>query len=492
MAIENYKKDRSIEDGFRIKGTNKVFSNFIKDPTELCASPCEDSFSELISKFRELEDNLEIAFIPDLNQMRIEYISDEVIVCKCHQQSQTINFLIHKEKNDNDISIPFKTLSSLLTVPASYSKRSPSELNKINFEYNKDSDKTCPVKIVYDKVPYEFQYKDEFGDHTIQVYKVDAIIKAKEDEIDKKMEIHNEVPLLHLILSNIEEAIRDIYPSMDFIVQSYILGYNGFNKGRHFIRLLLNTEDLSIYVDGETYQYGLDIHTDFSGRAKDFGTVYVSPIFYRTTSETAFCVPFLKEEILQVMDQYVEFRLKQDRIGTNKEDYDKKFNNYIHEFSVRFDERNMYFQSKDINSDLIETGFFNFINSWFKLKEDIKVRIEKLQAHLESNIGSNDLFIQDILITVKKLDIKAYEAIKYFILEYVAGDISEDQVFEKYIDIVHFLSMLSLAYSSDIQKNLTDNMFTFVEVLLGGTEYSVYDKYKKQLSGSFLSEYNAE
>jgi hypothetical protein len=406
-------------------------------------------------------------------------------------EDETKYFFLNKEAYDNGVSMPFKTFSSCLTVPVSFSKRNPGDLNEINFKYyqDKDSDVLVPIKIIHDKEQKLFEFKDKSGiARHVSAHRIETLIKGKVKDLTETMDIRNEIPLLHKILNNVRKEIYSINPEIEIKLHSYLLGYDGFNKGRHFIRLVLDNQEYIEISNDEMYQFGLDIETDFSGNNKDAGTVFIMPTLFRVVGETAFNIPFDKDIFLNTMDAYAKDKLCKDNIGVENEVYEKKLDYYIEEFTSRFDAGCAYIRVQEINYDLSRMGFKTYLNNWINLEQNIvnlRYRLAKTKENLSEVRRTKNQFITDILLASKKLDFKAKEAIKYIILEYVAGIVSDEQVFEDYLDIIHFLNMIGLAYTTDIQREINQKVFQFVEILEGTKEFSIFDKYRRKLQRDF-------
>jgi len=269
-----------------------------------------------------IEDGYGLDMVRDLNQMDIEYINDEVVIFRCIVENKIKYFFLNKEGCDG-VSMPFKNFSSFLTIPVSFSKRNPGDLNKINFKYyqDKDEDVLMPIKIIYGKEVKEFDFEDVDGKtRNISAYKIETLIKGKTKDLIEVAYIPNEIPLLHKILKNVKKEIELINSEIKIKLHSYILGYDGFNKGRHFIRLVFDYNQEYITIENEMYQFGLDIETDFSGIGKDAKTVFIMPTLFRVAGETAFNVPFTKEQFLKIMKDHIEVKLSGEKVETENLD----------------------------------------------------------------------------------------------------------------------------------------------------------------------------
>lgn len=490
MSTRYYEKNRTIEDGIKIKGTTKIFKNAIGEDCMWSDTSFNKDLTGFIEIVKRIEEGYSLDTVQDINKMNIEYINDVVIIFRCLIDNEIKYFFLNKEAYGNEISMPFKTFSSCLTVPVSFSKRNPGDLNEINFKYyqDTDSDVLVPIKIIYNNEIKEFDFQDKNGnDRHVLAYKIETLIKGRTKDLTETVDIRNEIPLLHKILNNVKEEIYVVDPEVDIKLHSYILGYDGFNKGRHFVRLVIDNKK-SIGINDEMYQFGLDIETDFSGNNKDAGTVFIMPTLFRVVGETAFNIQLDSDVFLNMMNAYTEGKMSEDGIYPEDESYDTKLNYYIEEFTSRFDEGCAYLRVKEINRTLSIGGFRKYLNSWINESENInhlRYRMSKTKENLSELRRNDNQFITDIILASKKIDFKAKEAIKYIILEYVAGVVSGEQIFEDYLDIVHFLNMIGLAYTTDIQRDINQKVFQFVEILEGIKEYSIFDKYRRKLRRDF-------
>lgn len=491
-----YSPYRDFESPLVIRGTNRVL--FQAQALNEVEHPSRDALNNAIANFATADRQLGMVSWPNLALLKIVASTPEMLVLSMPDRDGATHYYALQTPAHGP-ELPLKRFSSMLSIPYSFSKKNPMKLNSVNFEYyltllNGDPDKHFPVDVVFNKTAIEASVTKADGTiETVSAHPIINLLRAKKET--ENSDITQRVPLFGSILNNVVRTIDESGMGLNPILQSYSTGYNS-NRGRHYARLLFDKEELSIRFKGEPYQFGMFLESDFSGDFKDFGTVRLGFSLFRQICSNGMTVAYSDSERAELIELFVAQEMSRQGFTYSRdlpapdENYEAAHMQARGRASMLFDPRGITIPVAQANLGF-EASFITTILQFFIRSGDV---ITKQLESLDTPFGQVDReeFISTTLELQKSLKIKSPEMIKFFLLEYAAGEMTGDQVFDTPLAVLNYLTFISRSYDTATMNDMEAKALTLVQNLKTKLlekekeSVSLFDQYAGQLSQNLL------
>lgn len=487
-----YSPNRDFSSPLIIRGTNRVLFQHPSLSEE--PSPSREALNRTIASFRQADDQLALTTWENLSQIKIVASTPETLIISTIDSSAPQYFALQTPANGSEL--PLKRFSSMLSIPYSFSKKNPTRLNSVNFQYylsilQGEPDKVYPVDVVYNKFSIPVAIAQEDGSVlNVEAFPIINLLKANPKE--PTQDITQRIPLFGSILSNIVRTIEESGFNISPILQSHSVGYNG-NRGRHFVRILLDRPNFEISYKGEPFKLGVTIETDFSGDFSDFGQILLNFSLFRLVCSNGLVMAWTdRDDITKKFVTREMSRQGYDSIDArgSSEAYDAALNLAYSRANMLFDSNGIKIPVQQANlgfeAQLIHTVLDFFIES--------SQHISKYLEDLDQPFGKVDPeeFISTSLELQKSLRIRSPEMMKLFLLEYTAGEVAGDQIFKTPLDCLNYLTYISRSYDTSIMSDMETKALPFVQNLKSmlvdnrRESVSLYRQYENQISPKLL------
>lgn len=414
-----------------------------------------DGFADpqaLINRCSEIESLMRLEYVESMEDLRIIGTSDTILAL----QYQGQNFALQGG------TLAFRHFSTLLGVPASYSSKSPGHLNQMNFEYwqhaiNQSRDLNVALNLVYQDKVQTVSVSE--AQHTpmqdFEVFPLYTVLRAKEvghgkKKVSVEKPLNEMVPLWADILTNLRDMV--FQKGHQIKVQSFALGYTGENKGRHYVRMILDSLDTSFIVDGEKFHLALNLDTDFIGTHANNGQVYLSFGLLRPVCSNGLVVQLEEAQKIQFRDSFAKAYVAKALREYPKTDEESAFQAGQRHFESIYDGKGVRFPVPLLNTGFDTSGIRDLLGLFLGSTNYMSDRISSLMAEFPET--AKETFVATLVRSSKKLGVPN-KIIKALASEYIAGQMTGDLKFRTPMDICNFVTLLGQSYPSEKQTDLS-------------------------------------
>lgn len=492
-----YENDSPFNNPLLVRGTNKQLTPYANMMSFGENESC--SVNDLARMCKNVDDNLRILTVDNISNISITHINDTYMILECNDETYVIS-TVKPEKQEN---VAFKAWSETLKVPYAYSKKNPGFLNEANFQYWKEfltsaQDTQIPVDIVFMKEPVDItlQGEEDVLDEVIKAHLVVNILKSNViyerkgviTEIEHP-QIEEKVPLLSRILSNIESQIKETHSIVEVQAQQYSLGYTGINKGRHYVRLVLNNTGADFEVDGDTFVPAITIESDFTGKSKDFGYVLLNFSLLRQVCSNGLVVSWNEKQKENLKDAFIVNYCDNRGITKGSEFFVDTVEEAASKFNILFSNNGIRIPVNVANSTFSKSLFNQVFDFFLKSLKPLEDSLSELSdVEFDEDIIDEKEFVSTVHNLSSSMQIPA-EVVKNFIIEYIVGTMQyKDQIFTTPMDIVNYLTFVCRAFDSSIQLDVEKKAYAFAYALMQifiynkKHENSVYEDYRRRIN----------
>ena len=502
-----YDLQQNLSQPVIIRGTNRIFRS--APGLNIEDKPSKESLDTLIERAREVDTHLRLQRLPSVAAIKIDIVTPDVITFKVEGRDDIFYFETPISKKN---PLAFKRFSSFLQIPYAFSKKNPTFLNKVNFDYylrnaTVTQQKPTAIDLVYDAEPNEISYLPTTAEgqevegsevQKVQAYRVSNVLKAprargrsKDDEPVETPPIATRIPFFSDILAGVKNQLHEFAPEIDPQLQAYSLGYDDSNKGRHFARIVFDSPATNFDLFGEKYQLGLNVETDFSGDSKDFGNVGISFILFRQICSNGMMAAWDSADQARMRETYVTeqlqaagFTIEDAQDGGVEEAVDIRRQSEAR-FHVIFGERGIQIPVAQANAGLDTSNFTLGLRFFLESKTLQEARLQALKNEFAA-IEEED-FIRAIHGVQDSFKLASPELVKYFVLEYLAGEVTGKQQFKSPFDVVNFFTLLGRAYDTAVVADIERKAIGFAMEL-----YSRVNQTKAEKEVSLASQYRSQ
>lgn len=514
-----YDANQNLSQPVIIRGTNRIFRS--APGLNIEDKPSVSKLDELIEKTREIDTHLRLQRLPSVAAIKIDIVTPEVITFRVEGRDDTFYFETPIAKKN---PLAFKRFSSFLAIPYAFSKKNPTFLNKVNFDYYLRTalvtqQNPLPIDLVYDADPNEISYipttpegeqVDGAEVKKVQAYRVSNVLKAprargrsKDDTPVETPPIATRIPFFSDILAGVKNQLTEFAPEIEPQLQAYSLGYDDTNKGRHFARITFDSPATNFDLFGEKYQLGLNVETDFSGDSKDFGNVGISFILFRQICSNGMMAAWDTSDQAKMRDTYVleqlqaaGFEMADAQDGGSEDALDIRRQSEAR-FHVIFGAGGLTIPVAQANAGLDTSNFTLGLKFFLESKTLQEARLQALKNQFQE-IEEED-FIRAIHGVQDAFKLASPELVKYFIIEYLAGEVTGKQQFRTPFDVVNFFTLLGRSYDTAVVADIERKAIGFAMELYARVnqtkaekEVSLSAQYRAQLNQRLLATGEAE
>lgn len=486
-----------------IRGTNRVFRQ--APGLTVVAKPSLQALDDLIHDTKAIDSHLRLRRLSSVAQIALDVVTPTVITFHVQGETDRVYYLETPVAKKNPLA--FKRLSSLLAIPYAFSKKNPTFLNRVNFDYYLKhalvvSDNPIPIDLVHDAEPQEISYvpADDQGQvpegaeaKTISAYRITNVLKAPrprgraaEDISLETPPISTRIPFLSDILTSVKAQVNQLAPEIEPQLQAYSLGYDDSNKGQHFARIVFDSPATQfIGPNGETYQLGLNIETDFSGDAKDFGNVGLSFIVFRQICSNGLMADWGAEDQAKMRETYVAEQLTAASTQDGTEEGLEIRRQAEARFQIIFGAGGISIPVAQANAGLDTSAFTLGLKFFLESKTLQASRL----AQLEQSFGEIDEeeFVRTVHNLQSTFKLASPELVKVFLLEFIAGEITGKQTFTNPWAVVNFLTLMSRAYETAVIADIERKAVAFAQAI-----YTTLVQKKQEAAVSLAAGYRAQ
>jgi len=289
-----------------ITGTNKQF--LPAEDTAVLPTASEEAFTTLIGTYKKRESGLDLISIPDFPSFNLVgvrdgsmlffynstfYLMDTPVSTKS-QLTVTDNALA-KELDRKGGILPYKQIFSMLGIPYAFISKCSSDLSEaIITEWQTRLEKLPDTKDFGIDVAYSIEESEiDTTGFTFTKWAVDSgltaemirpihrilnVLKGKRERSGQGSahvmgEKFTRLPHMSYIADQVKDQVLAIDPEYKVELQSYSDGFDGANKGVHFLRLNFNHPTGNIDFMGDTFFPSLTINADWAGSTSLKGKV---------------------------------------------------------------------------------------------------------------------------------------------------------------------------------------------------------------------------
>jgi len=477
-----------------IRGTNRQLVPF-QDMVSF-ENPSEKKLTALADACSGVDMSLTMTTIDNISELEIKSITDTTMVLY-HEKTENHFFLDMPQLEE---SLPLKKFSTLLGIPYSFSKKNPAFLNRLNLEYwskalTEAEGKQIPVDIVHIKEMATMENPEDDienpltkGYMIVNLLKAVTIARGRGNTEVVRSTLPERVPLWSNILRNVDAEVKKYDNECAAKLQSYSVGYKGSNKGRHFARLLLDSPESEITIGKDVFQLCLNLESDFSGQHKDFGKTNIDFGLFRQTCSNGMGVVWNEEQKEQIKGEYVANYLKAQGVTEGDEAYDKIVAEASSKFKLMFSKTGMQIPNGFANSLMEGSQMQQLIKIFFEAKDYIKGKIEELNVRFPEAMLESE-FVETAHDAAQHLKVSP-EVTKFFILEFIAGNMAKEQKFKTPMDCLNFLTYICRAYDTKIQMQVEKQAYTFATMLAAALVHQ--SNIKKKTYMSYLAQVKEE
>lgn len=479
-----------------VRGTNRVL--FQSESLNEFDYPSREALNQTIATFAAADRALAMVSWPNLAALKIVASTPETLILSMPDKDGALQYYALQTPM-NGPELPMKRFCSMLSIPYSFAKKNPTKLNCVNFEYylsllNGDPDKQYPVDVVYNKTPLPVSVTQADGTITsVNAFSIINLLRSSKEQTNT--DITQRVPLFGSILSNIVRTIDESGLNLNPTLQSYATGYNA-NRGRHYARIVFDKHELSVTFKGELYQFGMFLESDFSGDFRDFGQVRLGFSLFRQICSNGMTVAYSDSERAELIDLFVAQEMARQGFTYAKdlqgdETYEAAHMQARGRATMLFDPRGIMIPVGQANLGF-EASFITTILHFFTRSGHV---IAQQLESLDTPFGqvNREEFISTALELQKSLKIKSPEMIKFFLLEYTAGELSGEQTFKSPLDVLNYLTFIARSHDTAAMNDMEAKAVTFVHNLKTKLlekekeSVSLFDQYAGQISQKLLT-----
>jgi hypothetical protein len=299
-------------------------------------------------------------------------------------------------------------------------------------------------------------------------------------------DINSRVPKISNIVRNIQQQIIDFNPNISTTVQQYSLGYTGTNKGRHYVRLVLEETGFDFDIDGNIMHPAIVIESDFIGKCKDFSNVTITFSLFKEICSNGLSISWTESQKQALQETFV-LNYCRNR-GISKEDiyYAETVEEANSKFNTVFSSNGLTLSVSMANSVLSKSLFGNILEFFLNSTHILKSSLEGLKDAEFTDIEERE-FVTTVHNLASSMNISS-EITKIFLIEYIAGNMVQDQMFRTPLEVVDFLTYICRSFDSTIQLDIERKAYAFacslMQVLIykHQSENFVYEKYRRRIN----------
>ena len=411
------------------------------------------SLGDLIEKTHGVDENFSILRLASIADIHLKYVTPEYIVFFLEADPEVLYFFETPRIAPSN-PLAFKRFSALLEIPYTFTKKSPFLLNKVNFNYYLRHatllGKNRPLDIIYNRSEDTMSFYDEDTETQVDVmgHQVFNLLEAegRGDKVSTDTPpISTRIPYFSDILAGFRDQVVKSNPEIDPKLQSYSLGY-GSEKGKHFARIVFDSPATEFELRGDRYQLAANIETDFSGFAKDFGTVGVTFLLFREICTNGLMAAWTSEDKREFRETFVIEALQQaDLTVDDSNDLAVDIRRTAEaRFEMMFSKDGIRLSVAQANVAMADTTEISLGLNFFLNSATLqKARMETLTKEFEE--VNEEEFVRIVTALQKSFKLSP-ELIKLFLIEYISGEISGKQHFKTPLSVANFLTFLARAY----------------------------------------------
>lgn len=509
---DNHMFSTSADLGVRpvaVQGTNKVFFQNRELSVEDAQSKQQQALDDLIAKCEAVDTSIDLVRLPSLVALQIHAVDPHFLLLKTSVTGDKL-FVVPAPVRQNVLA--FKRLSSMLSIPYSFSKKNPTFLNKLNFDYYLNrfkggEEKPASVDIVFDTVPTPLELHTEEQTVTVQAHLIRNFLKVSAQRRGRpaapgtpgsdpdKPSIVQRVPLFSSILAGVKQEIEAM--GLKVGLQAHTLGYES-NGGQHYARLLLDGPDTTLLLNGEEYRVGIAVTTDFLGDTQNFGDVRYSTLLFRQICSNGMIAQWKSEEVEAFKQKYLNEQMLArgfdlpEEMYADKPDYATAKREIEALFHIQFSAEGLVVPVVQANAKVPTQILGAAVKALLNSEQALAARLQSLKAEF-ADVDPEE-FIKTTLTLQKAFKMKSPELIKYMLLEYTAGQVGGNQTIRSPHDVLQYLTLIGRSYSTAVMADVEEKAMRFSQALYDEliakskqkAEQSLFDQYRAQLQERLL------
>ena len=465
-TLNEYSDDTVFDRSFRVNGGNKQFT----PNSEIISlnNPNQKDFAKLIEKSKEFDLSMKIRAINASRDFNLHAITNEYVVLSLKDEHGSTTFYhMNTPHSRAGESVAYSQFCKLVGIPAPFTKKNSAELNTENFvfhlnriKFSTSSNDSLPVDIVYFDQTQNIIIEKGVGEDVEKVEMLSipiATFVARRSQADHDElyvpNIQDSIPMLHKVLINLEELIHAVNPSIQVGLQSYATGYDGRNKGLHFVRVILEHPDFKIEANGEDFSVGFNIHMDFVGNSKNSDQVQVAFVNFREICTNGMVATFDDLQIEKWRSEIVASEMAKCDSPEGTTGYNATLKRTQKQFSTALTKEGMsipiWIANESMEFPVIKPVLEYCLNS-----DPIEGRLNLLYREFDTDMNERN-FLEFLLSRSKSMKFASPKLIKCFCKEYIGGNRRTDisQKFKTPMDVCNFLTYTARSFP-------TDQMFT--------------------------------
>lgn len=473
-----YEEDVLFDRPMVVRGTKK---QYVPYPTIKKIQTLDDgTLKEVVDTLSKVEDfdSVYLASVSNLNPIAIKeegffFQVKEELINRTEERNLFVPF--------DESTAAFKRLSGMLNIPYNFSKKNPGHLNEQNFSIWKDKiceekHKNIPVCVIYSKV------RKADVTHNGNTYSCNVVmtllpvrtIKKADGTVSLiKKEVSDQVPILHKMIPAFSEGVKQELPNANIVLHSVAYGFNGENKGEHFVKFLLDSPDMKWKVGEDNYVPTFSLRSTFTGDdKKNIGMVHISLSLMKLACANGLMVALPEEHLQAIRDSFVNKLMDINKIGKEHKDYQKYFLKYNKQFKKKFTDFGCTISLHDLLTNFKNSDFMSLLKVFLTCKD---TTVQKSFEELKVPFG--DIREEDFVEVVETLGKKnklPNKVISAVILEYLSSKRDGIMNFQDAYSITQYISFLGQAYSSKIQSEIERNVVRFGIGMVGALVHKAH------------------
>lgn len=389
-------------------------------------------------------------------------------------------------------TVGFKRLSTLLGIPYAFSKKNPGHLNEINFSTWKD--KICEEKhrelpiclILARKQIVSVEHEGSFYECNVVMTILSTPSAKKADGSNSliKTDISFQVPILHKILPILVETVRGAIPDSALKLHSIGFGFDGSNRGDHYVKFLLDSPALRFEVEDDSYIPTLCIRSNFTGEdKKGIGRIFVSISLMKLLCQNGAMIPIPEEHLKEIRDNFVNKMLRVNSITADNPDFSKYVLKYSKQFKKKFTDFGCGLTLHEFLTSFQTSDFMSVLKIFLDCKDTvIPQTLQGLKTPFKS-VPDED-FVDAVETLGNKHGVKPAVS-KAVILEYLAGKQDGLTLFPDSYSVVNYMTYFAQSLDAKTQIEHEKKVIAFGSELVSALVHKT--QYKKEALGRYLS-----
>ena len=480
-----------------LRGMNKMLMGY--ESLVVIENPSTVALDELIESCDKADKELDLVLVQSAALLEIVTLTDSFLLFKFSPEAGSEDltppspsyFVIQLPVNGVG-NTAFQKFCGIIKVPYSFARNNPGFLNRSIFEYKQKSMQMRregnPMDVVYQKSTIEV--RAELGGEVISynAHPVINFLPLKANDTMDSVPVMARLPLISKILKNIRGEAES--NNVNLKLQSYSLGYSGDNRGNHHARLIIG--DSKFDVGGESYDLAVSVEANFmGGNGSDFGQVKIYYEAIRQVCVNGMVARWSENQRREAIGTYCRNNLSQRGIQEDTDRYTDSWMELESRMNAVLSSNGLSIPVASANAMIESSGFKQTLEVFMGVSGSIAENINKLD--IQFGEIKDDYFVDVVEDAASHFKIPQH-IVNFFLVEYLAGQMTENQPFNRPIDVMNFFTFVAKTYDSKIRMDVELKAYDFAaglkSVLIDGTSYrdGTVNKYLRQIKTAAVSE----